>query len=100
MIPCYELSHQETLTLYQVKTHDVRSFAASKAFQSGVSLVHAASKAFQSVHSLVQSSACHWKSYNTFTQFYLKDVPQADSDLLIWPGGGCPADPPLAHIYQ
>ena len=38
MIPCYELSDQEAHTLHQVKAHDVRAFAASKAFQLGVSL--------------------------------------------------------------
>ena len=37
VILCYELSDQEALTLHQVKAHDVRAFAASKAFQSGVS---------------------------------------------------------------
>ena len=37
-ILCYELSDQEALTLHQVKAHDVRAFAASKAFQSGISL--------------------------------------------------------------
>ena len=36
VILCYELS--EAYTLHQVKAHDVRAFAASKAFQSGVSL--------------------------------------------------------------
>ena len=51
----YELSDQEALTLHQVKAHDVRAFAASKAFQSGVSLEQIL-------------SACHWKSHNTFTQ--------------------------------
>ena len=38
VILCYELSDQEAHTLHQVKTHDVRAFSASKAFQSGVSL--------------------------------------------------------------
>ena len=38
MILCYELSDQEALNLHQVNTHDVRAFAVSKAFQSGVSL--------------------------------------------------------------
>ena len=33
VILCYELSHQEALILHQVKVHDVRAFAASKAFQ-------------------------------------------------------------------
>ena len=69
VILCYELSDQEALTLHQVKAHDVRAFAASKAFQSGVSLEQIL-------------SACHWKSHNTFTQFYLKDVTWADIELL------------------
>ena len=38
VILCYELSDQEALTLHQVKAHDVRAFAASKAFQGGISL--------------------------------------------------------------
>ena len=61
VILCYELSDQEALTLHQIKAHDVGAFAASKAFQLGVSLEQIL-------------SACHWKSHNTFTQFYLKDV--------------------------
>ena len=61
VILCYELSDQEALTLHQVKAHDVRAFAASKGFQLGVSLEQIL-------------SACQWKSHNTFTQFYLKDV--------------------------
>ena len=68
VILCYELSDQEAHILHQVKAHDVRAFAASKAFQSGVSLDQIL-------------SACHWKSHNTFTQFYLKDVAWADSEL-------------------
>ena len=68
VILCYELSDQEALTLHRVKAHDVRAFAASKAFQSGISLDQIL-------------SACHWKSHNTFTQFYLKDVAWADSEL-------------------
>ena len=68
VILCYELSDQEALTLHQVKAHDVRAFPASKAFQSGISLEQIL-------------SACHWKSHNTFTQFYLKDVAWADSGL-------------------
>ena len=68
VILCYELSDHRAHTLHQVKAHDVRAFAASKAFQSGVSLEQIL-------------SACHWKSHNTFTQFYLKDVAWADSEL-------------------
>ena len=62
VILCYELSDHHAHTLHQVKAHDVR------AFQSGVSLEQIL-------------SACHWKSHNTFTQFYLKDVAWADSEL-------------------
>ena len=64
----FELTDQEAFTLHQVKAHDVRAFAASKALQSGVSLEQIL-------------SACHWKSNNTFTHFYLKDVAWADSGL-------------------
>ena len=49
VVLCYELSDQEALTLHQVKAHDVRAFAASKAFQSGISLDQIL-------------SACHWQS--------------------------------------
>ena len=68
VILCYELSDHQAHTLHQVKAHDVRAFAASKAFQSGVSLEQIL-------------AACLWKSHNTFTQFYLKDVAWADSEL-------------------
>ena len=68
VILCYELSDKEAQTLHQVKAHDVRAFAASKAFHSGASLEQLL-------------SACHWKSHNTFTQFYLKDVAWADAEL-------------------
>ena len=69
VILCYELSNHQAHTLHQVKAHDVRAFAASKAFQLGVSLEQIL-------------AACHWKSHNTFTQFYLwMDVAWADSEL-------------------
>ena len=64
---CYEYSDQDSQSLHRVKAHDVRAFAASKAFYSGMSLDQLL-------------SACHWKSHNTFTQFYLKDVAWADSE--------------------
>ena len=65
---CYQLSNDNAQQLHQLRAHDVRAFSASKAFQGGVSLDQIL-------------SACHWKSHNTFTQFYLKDVAWADSDL-------------------
>ena len=65
---CYQLSDADTQNLHQVRTRDVRAFAASKTFQGEVSLDQIL-------------SACHWTAYNTFTQFYLKDVAWADSEL-------------------
>ena len=65
---CYQLSDHEAQAIHQVRAHDVRAFAASKAFQGGVSLDQIL-------------SACHWKAHNTFTQFYLKDLAWADSEL-------------------
>ena len=64
---CYQLSDHEAQTIHQVRAHYV-AFAASKAFQGGVSLDQIL-------------SACHWKAHNTFTQFYLKDLAWADSEL-------------------
>ena len=65
---CYQLSDEQAQNLHQVRAHDVRAFTASKAFQGGAPLDQIL-------------SACHWKSHNTFTQFYLKDVAWADSEL-------------------
>ena len=65
---CYQLSDQTAQDLHQVRAHDVRAFAASQAFQGGISLDQIL-------------SACHWKGHNTFTQFYLKDLAWADSEL-------------------
>ena len=65
---CYQLSDEEAQNIHQVRAHDVRAFAASKAFQGGVSLDQIL-------------SACHCKAHNTFTQFYLKDLAWADSEL-------------------
>ena len=62
---CYQLSDQN---LHQVRAHDVGAFAASQAFQGGVSLDQIL-------------SACHWKAHNTFTQSYLKDLAWTDSEL-------------------
>ena len=85
VILCYELSDQQALTLHQVKAHDVRAFAASKAFQSGIS-----------VEQIL--SACHWKFRNTFTQFYLKDVAWADSELFHL--GSVVAAQQIHHLAQ
>ena len=65
---CYQLSDQPAQELHQVRAHDVRAFTASQAFQGGISLDQIL-------------SACHWKAHNTFTQFYLKDLAWAHSEL-------------------
>ena len=97
MLLCYKLLDQEALQVHQVKAHDVRAFAAFKTFQGGVSLEQTLClaigspttsslkkpfKTFQGGVSLEQILfACHWKSHNTFTQFYLKDVAWTDSEI-------------------
>ena len=62
------LLDEDAPKLHQVKPLDVLAFAASKAFQGGVPLEQIL-------------SACQWKPHNTFTQFYLKYVTWADSEL-------------------
>ena len=57
---CYQSSGM-TNQVTQVRADDVRAMAASLAFKGGVSL------------ELVLSS-CYWRSHNTFTNFYLKDI--------------------------
>ena len=53
---CYKQADQQSLDLVQVKAHDIRAFAASKAFYGGVS-----------VDQIMQ--ACHWKGHNTLQIF-------------------------------
>ena len=59
--------------LVQVKAHDIRAFATSKAFYGGVS-----------VDQIMQ--ACHWKAHNTFTNVYLKDLTWSDNDNNMYLG--------------
>ena len=70
---CYKQADQQALDLVQVKAHDIRAFAASKAFYGGVS-----------VDQIMQ--ACHWKAHNTFTNFYLKDFIWSDNDNNLYLG--------------
>ena len=69
----YKQADQQALDLVQVKAHDIRPFAAPKAFYGGVS-----------VDQIMQ--ACHWKAHNTFTNFYLKDLTWADNDNNLYLG--------------
>ena len=62
---CYSRAETTDMVLTGVKAHDVRAFAASKAFYGGTSL-----------DQIMQ--ACHWRSHNTFTKFYLKDLTGQD----------------------
>ena len=57
----YEKSDSGSQQVYQVKAYDMCSMAASLAFKGGVSL-----------NEILE--ACFWKSHNTFTNFYLKDL--------------------------
>ena len=70
---CYKQADQEALDLVQVKVHEIRAFAASKAFYSGVL-----------VDQIMQT--CHWKAHNRFTNFYLKDLTWSDNDNNMYLG--------------
>ena len=70
---CYKQADQQALDLIQVKAHDIRAFAASKAFYGGVS-----------ADQIMQ--ACHWKAHNKFTNFYLKDLTWSDNDNNMYLG--------------
>ena len=58
---CYQSSDMADQQVTQVRAHDVRAMAASLAFKGGISLEQVL-------------SSCYWKSHNTFTNFYLKDI--------------------------
>ena len=70
---CYKQADQQALDLVQVKAHDIRAFAASKAFYGGVS-----------VDQIMQD--CHWKAHNTFTNVYLKDLTWSHTDKNMYLG--------------
>ena len=70
---CYKQADEQALDLVQVKAHDIRAFAASKAFYGGVS-----------VDQIMR--VCHWKAHNTFTNFYLKDLTWSDNDNNMYLG--------------
>ena len=70
---CCKQADQQALDLFQIKAHDIRAFAASKAFYNGVS-----------VDQIMQ--ACHWKAHNTFTNVYLKDLTWSDNDNNMYLG--------------
>ena len=70
---CYKQVDQQALDLVQVKVHDIRAFAASKAFYGGVS-----------VDQIIQGY--HLKARNTFTNFCLKDLTWSDNDSNMYLG--------------
>ena len=70
---CYKQADQQALDLVLVKVHDIWAFAASKAFDGGIS-----------VDQIMQ--ACHRKAHNTFTNFYLKDLTwSGDNNMYLGP---------------
>ena len=64
------------MDLVQVKAHNIRAFAASKAFYGGVSV--------DQIIEIMQ--ACHWKAHNTLTNFYLEDLTWSDNDNNMYLG--------------
>ncbi len=65
----YEKTSEEDWKVLQVKAHDVRGLAASWARISNVALEEI-------------MLACTWKSHNTFTQYYLKDLALIQEEML------------------
>ena len=65
----YEHASPDTQRLYKMKPHDVRALSSSWAFFKNVSM-----------ENIMQS--CSWKSHNTFTSFYLKDLTRIQEDML------------------
>ena len=65
---CYQSSNTADQQVTQVRAHDVRAMAASLAFKGGISLEQVL-------------SSCYWKSHNTFTNFYLKDICWENDDI-------------------
>jgi hypothetical protein len=64
----YSLATEEDCNLLQVKAHDVRGMAASWARLQNITLDDIL-------------AACTWKSHNTFTSFYLRDLAQLQGDM-------------------
>ena len=71
---CYSKVESADMVLTGVKAHDVRAFAASKGFYGGTSM-----------DQIMQ--ACHWKSHNTSTKFYLKDLSGQDKKKRLLSSG-------------
>ena len=73
LFPSSDFIAKNHLARVQVKAHDIRAFAASKAFYGGVL-----------VDQIMQ--ACHWKAHNTFINFYLKKflLGQTMTTICIW----------------
>ena len=69
----YNQASGDTLRLFGVKAHDVRAMAASWAFTRNIALENIL-------------SACQWKTHNTFTHHYLKNLTMiADKMLKLGP---------------
>ena len=81
---CYQLSDEEAQNLHQVKAHDIRAFAASRAFQGGVSFDQILSAWF--LFFLIWSSELILPSRSLFAQ--LEPVQDLDKGQK-WGEQGC-----------
>jgi integrase len=70
ILQAYETSSGSTRQLFGVKAHQVRSLAASWAFLRNASL-----------DSILEAGS--WRSHNTFTHFYLKDLTHIQGEMLV-----------------
>ena len=65
----YKNASSDAMRLFKVKAHDVRAISSSWAFFKNVA-----------VENIMQ--ACSWKSHNTFTSFYLRDLTRIQGDMM------------------
>ena len=71
ILSCYKQADQQALDLVQVKAHDIRAVASSKAFYGGVS-----------VDQIME--VCHWKAH--IYKFYIKNLTWSDNDNNMYLG--------------
>lgn len=69
IVMAYKEMAPETASLFKIHAHQIRGMAASWALLGGVSVDQVL-------------KACHWRSHNTFTEFYLKPLTWSHKDQM------------------
>ena len=69
VMKCYEVASPDSQRLFRLKAHDVRALSSSWAFHRNASMENI-------------MRACSWRSHNTFTGFYLRDLTMIQGEML------------------